>query len=67
MKTKTQKEWCVRFIGDYFSLVTNVIAKNEIQAEAAATAQLIDQHGLNMRTAGVFEIEVFDVENGENS
>jgi hypothetical protein len=66
MKTKTQKEWCVRFIGDYFSLVTNVTAKNKIQAEAAATTQLIDQHGLNMRTAGVFDIEVFDAENGDN-
>ena len=67
MKTKTEKQWCVRFTGDYFSLITNVFARNEMDAEAAATAQLIDQHGLNMRTAGVFEIEAFDVENGENS
>ena len=42
MTVTTEKEWCVRFIGDYFSLITNVLAENEIQAEAAAIAQLLD-------------------------
>ena len=67
MSVTTEKEWCVRFVGDYFSLITNVLAENEIQAEAAAIAQLLDYHGLNMKTAGAFDIEAFDVENGENS
>ena len=67
MTVTTEKEWCVRFVGDYFSLITNVMAKDEEQAEANAIAQLKDHHGLDMETAGAFDIEAFDVENGENS
>jgi hypothetical protein len=67
MTVTTEKEWCVRFVGSYFSLITNVIAEDEEQAEEAAIAQLKDQHGLDMETAGAFEIEAFDVEDGENS
>ena len=67
MKTTTEKEWCVRFVGSYFSLITNVMAEDEEQAEANAIAQLLDHHGLDMETAGAFDIEAFDVENGENS
>jgi hypothetical protein len=43
------------------------MAENEEQAEANAIAQLLDQHGLDMETAGAFDVEAFDVENGENS
>jgi hypothetical protein len=43
------------------------MAENEEQAEANAIAQLQDQHGLDMETAGAFDVEAFDVENGENS
>ena len=67
MTVTTEKEWCVRFVGDYFSLITNVTAENEEQAEASAIWQLKDHHGLDMETAGAFDIEAFDVENGENS
>lgn len=64
MKTITEKEWCVRFIGDYFSLITNVTAENEEQAEATAIWQLKDYHGLDMEEAGAWQVEVFD-EDGE--
>ena len=64
MTVTTEKEWCVRFVGDYFSLITNVMAKDEEQAEANAIAQLKDHHGLDMETAGAFQVEVFD-EDGE--
>jgi hypothetical protein len=64
MTVTTETEWCVRFVGSYFSLITNVMAENEEQAEANAIAQLQDQHGLDMETAGAFEVEVFD-EDGE--
>ena len=67
MTVTTEKEWCVRFIGDYFSLITNVTAEDEEQAEAAAITQLKDYHGLDMETAGAWQVEAFDVENGENS
>ena len=67
MTVTTEKEWCVRFVGSYFSLITNVIAEDEEQAEASAIWQLKDHHGLDMETAGAFDIEAFDVENGENS
>jgi hypothetical protein len=67
MTVTTETEWCVRFVGSYFSLITNVMAENEEQAEANAIAQLQDQHGLDMETAGAFDIEAFDVEDGENS
>jgi hypothetical protein len=67
MKVITERQWCVRFVGSYFSLITNVVAENEEQAEANAIAQLQDQHGLDMDFAGVFEVDVFDTENGENS
>ena len=65
MKTATEKEWCVRFVGSYFSLITNVLAENEEQAEANAIAQLQDQHGLDMDCANPFDIEVFDTENAQ--
>ena len=64
MTVTTEKEWCVRFIGDYFSLITNVTAEDEEQAEAAAITQLKDYHGLFMETAGAWQVEVFD-EDGE--
>lgn len=67
MTVTTEKEWCVRFVGSYFSLITNVLAEDEEQAEEAAISQLKDHHGLDMETAGAFDIEAFDVENGENS
>jgi hypothetical protein len=65
MKTATEKEWCVRFIGSYFSLITNVTAENEEQAETSAIWQLKDHHGLDMETAGAFHIEVIDMENAQ--
>lgn len=64
MTTTTETEYTVRFIGDYFSLLTNVTAQNEEQAEAAAISQLKDHHGLDMTTAGAWQVEVFD-EDGE--
>jgi len=67
MTVTIETEWCVRFVGSYFSLITNVMAENEEQAEANAIAQLLDQHGLDMETAGAFQVEAFDVANGENS
>ena len=65
MTTTTEKEWCVRFTGSYFSLITNVLAENAEQAEANAIAQLQDQHGLDMDCANPFDIEVFDTENAQ--
>lgn len=67
MTVTTETEWCVRFVGSYFSLITNVMAEDEEQAEENAIAQLLEQHGLDMETAGAFDIEAFDVKNGENS
>lgn len=66
MSNTTERQWCVRFVGSYFSLTTSVIAENDEQAEANAIAQLQDQHGLDMECADPYEIEVFDMENGEN-
>ena len=60
----TENEYTVRFIGDYFSLITNVTAENDEQAEVAAISQLKDHHGLDMETAGAWQVEVFD-EDGE--
>jgi hypothetical protein len=65
MTVTTEKEWCVRFVGSYFSLITNVLAENEEQAEAEAIAQLQNEHGLDM--SGAFQVEAFDVANGENA
>ena len=67
MTVTTETEWCVRFVGSYFSLITNVMAENEEQAEENAIAQLQDQHGLDMETSRAYQIEAFDVANGENS
>ena len=64
MTTTTETQYPVRFIGSYFSLLTTVMAENDEQAEANAIAQLQDQHGLDMETAGAFQVEVFD-EDGE--
>lgn len=64
MTTTTENEYTVRFIGDYFSLLTNVMAQNEEQAEATAIWQLKDYHGLDMEEAGAWQVEVFD-EDGE--
>ena len=64
MTVTTENEYTVRFIGDYFSLITNVTAENDEQAEAAAISQLKDYHGLDMKTAGAWQVEVFD-EDGE--
>ena len=64
MTVTTETQYTIRFIGSYFSLLTTVMAENEEQAEANAIAQLQDQHGLDMETAGAFEVEVFD-EDGE--
>jgi hypothetical protein len=60
MTVTTETAYTVRFIGDYFSLITSVMAKNEKQAGAAAISQLKDYHGLDMETAGAFQVEVFD-------
>lgn len=65
MNTATETQWCVTFIGSYFSLTTNVLAENAEQAEANAIAQLQDQHGLDMNCANPFDIEVFDTENAQ--
>ena len=64
MTVTTENKYTVRFIGDYFSLLTNVTAENDEQAEAAAISQLKDQHGLDMETTGAWQVEVFD-EDGE--
>jgi len=64
MTTTTETQYTVRFIGSYFSLLTTVMAENEEQAEANAVTQLKEEHGLDMETAGAFEVELFD-EDGE--
>ena len=40
--------WVVQFVGDYFSLTTQVSASEEEQAIANATAQLEQQYGMDM-------------------
>jgi hypothetical protein len=40
--------WTVQFVGDYFTLTTTVIAEEEEQAIANATAQLEDRYGMDM-------------------
>jgi hypothetical protein len=60
MSTATKTEYTVKFIGDYFSLTTNVTANNDEQAEAAAISQLKDYHGLDMEAAGAWQVEVLD-------
>lgn len=48
MSTKTDTVWTVQFVGDYFTMTTTVIAEEEDQAIANATAFLQDQHGMDM-------------------
>lgn len=48
MSTVTETQWQVQFVGDYFTLTTTVIAEEEEQAIANATAQLEDRYGMDM-------------------
>ncbi len=66
MTVTTETQWCVRFVGDYFTLTTQVYASGEDEAIAIGTAQLKDQHGLDMESTSVrlTYAEAFDVTDG---
>ena len=65
-QTMKEKDWCVRFVGDYFSLITNVLANNEEQAVELAIAQLKDYHGFDVE-GQYHEMDAFDMASEENS
>jgi hypothetical protein len=48
MSTVTETLWMVQFVGDYFTLTTQISASEEDQAIANATAQLEDRYGMDM-------------------
>ena len=66
MTVSIENEYTVRFIGDYFSLITNVLANNEDEAVSAAIAQLKDYHGFDVE-GQYHEMDAFDMASEENS
>lgn len=48
MSTTTETAWTVQFVGDYFTLITTVIAEEEDQAIENAKAWLFDRHGFHL-------------------
>jgi hypothetical protein len=61
MKAVTETAWTVQFVGNYFTLTTNILAEEEDQAIENAKSFLSDQHGFDM-DSNANEAEAWETE-----